>query len=145
MYPVSVFVFLHWIDLYRFGFDLPASTRGSNNPNATFRSVVEWLCDLIVSLVSRFAFFCFADFYTLDLDHYRFDLDPAASLCRSIGLQATLWGVSMWLRCSGTYPVSPFDFYCLADVYRLEFDSSMLTAACNKSVRTFCMSGGWPG
>ena len=98
--------------------------------------------------VSRFAFLRYFSTDMLDLELYRCDLDPTASPSpsnESNDSVRTFRGVFGWLHCVSASMVSLFDFGHLADVYRLDFESSMSTPRPNGSEWTLCMLDGWLG
>ena len=141
---VSLLDLIHSTDVCRFHFDTTASTAGSMDPMESFGSVWRWLRGMGTSQVSASAVSRWFLIDTLDLDVYRFDLHPIVSRPGSNDLNQMFQIVCGWLHGTHAYPVSCFDFSSYADVYRLEFDSSASTALCNKSVRMFCGTDGWP-
>ena len=142
---VSVSIHFRPINVSRFKFNMAASTPGSMDLPATLPRVYEWLRRSGMSVVSRFIFSSWIGADMLDLDIYRFDLDVATSTAGLMGPIATFRGISTWFRRTGTHPVSRFNFMRLADFSRYRFDSSASTAEPDKSVRTFCGTGGWHG
>ena len=142
---VSVSIRFHPINISRFEFNTAASTPGSMDLPATLSRVYEWLHRSGMSAVSHFIFSSWIGTDMLDLDIYRFDLDAATSMAGLMGPIATFRGISAWFRRTGTHPVSRFDFMRLADFSRYGFDSSVLTAEPDESVRMFCGTDGWHG
>ena len=57
-------------------------------------------------------------------DVSRCDLHMAVSTPGSNDSISMLWWVSRWLHDSGMSQVSGFDFLCIVDLYRFEFQSS---------------------
>ena len=99
---VSPSTFSRSTDVSRYRFDAAALTMGYIDPMKTFGVVSGWLRDVGMSQVSCFVFWRYFVIDALGFDVYSFDLDPVASPPRSIDLQASLRGVSMWLSGSGT-------------------------------------------
>ena len=152
-YPVSRFVLLCWIDLYRFNFRSSASMAvlplrpGLEGEflypsDSLFRS--PWRSGHInmskvgVSAVSRWT----------DISRSRFN--STASTPRSIDLPAMLRSLYEWLRESGTSAVSCFSFSsCFVietlnlELSRLNLDVAMSTDESNDSIRTFGVIYGW--
>ena len=153
MYPVSRFDFWRLanvetlnLDLHRFDFDVATLTPGSVDLPATFRVVSGWPHSMGTSQVSHFAFLRYFSTDTLDLKLYRCDLDPTTSPSlsnESNDSVRTFRGVFGWLRCVSAFMVSLFDFGHLADVYRLDFESSTSTPRPNGSEWTLCVLDGW--
>ena len=143
-YPVSVFVFLCWIDLYRFDLQFSTSTDWSVDVPVTSGVVLWWLCYAGAFQVSRFDFLHYFVIDTLDLDLYRLDLDGNTSTPGSNDPMQTFRVVSVWLVSSGPFWVSLFNLLCLADICRHEFDSSTSPSTSDKSVRMICRMDGWP-
>ena len=85
---------------------------------------------------------------TLDLELYRPDLDsitlPLLSN-KSNDSIGPFWIILGWLRYTGTFQVSHFDFLCLADFYSFDLESFSLTAMPNVSIWMICMVDGWHG
>ena len=76
--------------------------------------------------------------HMLDLHLYRSDLDSNSSTAGSNDHIQVFRQVPMWLRNADAFWVSHFDFLRLADIYRYEFDSSVLPVMSNVSIQTFC-------
>ena len=76
---------------------------------------------------------------------YRFDIDlitsPSPSIESNDSIQ-TFWIISGWLHCASVLQVSCFDFYCLTDFRRYEFDSSASLSMPNVSVQAVWISDG---
>ena len=58
---------------------------------------------------------------------------------------STGWIICRWLRHSGAYLVSHFDFLHLVNISRFNFESSVSMALSNGSIWTLYDSDGWPG
>ena len=143
MFLVSLFVLLHWINLYRFNLDPTMLTPGSMDLTGTYRGVSLWLCSSGTFQVSGFDFLCIFVVDTLDLEPYRFDLVSSMSMPGSNDPTGTFRNVPMWLRSAGAFGVSIFIFWRLTDVSRLDFDSTTSPSMSNESVRTFQSVCGW--
>ena len=139
---VSLSAVPHPTDISRFNLDAATSTAGPMDPMEAFGNVCGWLRAVHKSQVSGFIPLCYFVVQTLDLHLYRSDLDSSVSPPRSMALQAMFQNVAMWLHGAHAFKVCCFVFLRCIDLYRLEFDSAMSTAASNVSVRAICGTGG---
>ena len=90
MFKVSVSVFTRSTDVSRYGFDMAASTFGSNDPKGTSRKVSAWLCGAGMHPVSHFNFCGLADIC-------RYGFDVAMSMAGSIDPMGMFGGETKWL------------------------------------------------
>ena len=97
-------------DVSRCGFDTAASTPWSVDLPAMFGVVSGWLRGLGTSVVSRFALLHLADTHALNLELFRFNLGPIASMAGSNDLQATFQVIWRWLCGARESMVSRFIF-----------------------------------
>ena len=112
---------------------------------ATFRGILWWLHGPDAFWVSPFTVFPFFVIETLDPDLYRSDLYFSTSTPVSNDPIGTFRVISGWLRCAGAFLVNRFVFLHLADFYSFKLEPSVSTLMPNESVRTVCVSDGWPG
>ena len=103
-----------------------------------------WLRSMGTSQVSLFTVSLLFVIETLDLDLYRFDLHSSASTLGSNDPIGPFQQVPTWLCRAGMHPVSCLAVLRLADLCRCGFDSSASPSTPDVSVRTFCVTGGWP-
>ena len=134
---VSVSDLLCSTDVCRSEFDAAALMPGSMDLPATFRVISRWLHSMGMSQVSLLTFLRYFGTDTLDLDVYRSDLHPAASPSMFDVSVWTFRSVCRWLRCSGMFLVSHFNFMHFADFSSFEFDSSASTARSMDPTATF--------
>ena len=87
--------------------------------------------------MSHFTFLALADFRRFKFDSAMLMVTPDESI-------QTLCVVDGWLCRSGTFLVSRFRRFKLADFYRLDLESSALTAPFNGSVRMLYRLDRWP-
>ena len=95
--------------------------------------------------VSPFAVFPLFVVEMLDPDLYRSDLYFSTLTPGSndpIGMFRVILG---WLCCAGVFLVNRFVFLRLADFYSFKLEPSVSMSMPNESVRTVCVSDGWPG
>ena len=104
-------------DICRVKFDAAASMPGSVDLLATFQVVSGWLHSMGTSQVSHFVFLHLIDADALDLEHYRYDLHPAALTPGSNDPIGLFRVVSTWLRDSGASQVS----VCMSKVSLFDF------------------------
>ena len=114
----------------------------SNDHVGMLGVIWEWLHGAGAYPVSVSIFWCCFVIDMLDLDLYRSDFNLIALTAGSMDPIGTFRVVYRWLHHSGTFLVSHFRCFKLADFYRLDLESSTSTAPSNSSVWMFCRTGG---
>ena len=127
MSKVSVSADSRLIDVCRYGFDAAASTFGSNDPAGTSWRVYKWLGGLGTFQVSRFSVLHLFTVDALDLEHYRYDLHPAALTPGSNDPIGSFRVISAWLHDSGVSQVSVSVCFRPINVSRFEFNTATST------------------
>ena len=152
-YPVSRFILLHWIDLYRFDFQSSASTavlplHPAFNGRITNLSVLLSRSPLRLQCVNAFKV------SVLNLqcltDVYRSIFESSASMPESNDSISTLLSVSKWPCNASTYLVGCSNFLHIfvidmLDLWPCRFDLDLTTSTdeSNDSIQTFGQGFGW--
>ena len=137
---MSLFVFLCCFVLCRLNLDVAALLLPFNKSNdsiSTVWRVSGWLHDVGMSQVSHFDFLCYFVIDTLDLDLYRYDLDP--TMLPSPSNEPNDPVRRFWIVCGSLHHASALQVglsavLCLVDFCRYDFDSSMSMARPNGSI-----------
>ena len=140
---VGVLDFQRSTNVCRFKFNAAALTPGSVDLLAMFRVVSGWLHGMGTSQVSHFMFLCLIDTDALDLEHYRYDLQPATSTPGSNDPIGSFWVISVWLHDSAASQVSISVRFHPINISRYDFDSTTLTPGSNDPIGTYGVGLGW--